>query len=122
MPAMAKAKAGFEMARSIGLTFPGVEESTYFGQPALKSGGKMVACMASHRSAEPGSLVVPVDFPRRADLLAEAPDVYYITDHYTGYPGVLVRLAKVRPDALRGLLAAAVRAAQRQGKGTRSRR
>lgn len=119
MRGMAKATNGFEMVRTIGLTFQGVEESTYFGQPALKTGGKMVACMASHRSAEPGSLVVPMDLARREDLLAEAPEVYYITNHYAGYPGVLVRLAKVRPEALRGLLAGAVQAAQRRGKRTR---
>ena len=111
---MGKAKAGFEMVRTIGLRFPHVEESMYFGQPALKIGGKMMACMASHRSAEPGSLVVLVDFARREELLAEAPEVYYLTDHYVGHPSVLVRLEKVRPDALRGLLAGAMQVAQKQ--------
>jgi hypothetical protein len=59
------AKADFDIVRKIGRGFPGVEESTCFRKPALKVGGKMFACMASHRSAEPGSLVVRVDFPRR---------------------------------------------------------
>ena len=115
---MAKARDGFEMVRKIGLTFPGAAESTYFGKPALMAGGKMVACIASHRSAEPGSLVVMVDFARREELLAEAPEIYYITDHYVGHPSVLVRLGRARPDALRGLLAGAIQAAQRRrGKG-----
>jgi hypothetical protein len=123
---MGKAKRGFEkdafaMVRTIGLTFAGVEEATYFGQPALKIGGKMLASMASHSSAAPGSLVVLVDFARREELLAEAPEVYYITDHYVGYPGVLVRLEKVRPEALRGLLAGAVQFVQRRS-GKRPRR
>lgn len=121
MREMGKAKAGFEKVRVIGRTFPDVQESTYFGQPALKIGGKMMACMASHRSAEPGSLVVLVDFARREELLAEAPETYYITDHYAGCPGVLVRLEKARPDALRGLLAGAMQLAQKQ-KSKRPRR
>jgi len=38
-----------------------------------------------HRSAEPGSLAVRVDFDDRAELLAADPDVYYVTDHYLNY-------------------------------------
>jgi hypothetical protein len=58
----------------------------------------------THRSAEPGSLVVKVDFGDRAQLLAEAPDVYYVTEHYAGYPTVLVRLSRVDEVVLRDLL------------------
>jgi len=100
--------ADFDTVREITSAWPGVEETTSWGQPTLKVGGKMFTCMAAHKSAEPGSLVVRVDFERRAELLEEAPEVYYLTDHYTGYAGVLVRLAKIRKDALRGLLAGAV--------------
>jgi hypothetical protein len=58
----------------------------------------------SHRSAEPGPLVVRVDFDDRAELLAAAPDVYYVTDHYLSYSAVLVRFSRVRQDVLRDLL------------------
>ena len=109
---MAQRRPDFETVRKIGRTFPGVEESTCYGQPALKIGGKMFACIASHRSAEPGSLAVRVDFPRREELLAEAPDIYYLTDHYVGYTSVLVRLDKIRPDALHGLLTGAMQFVQ----------
>jgi len=107
-------KTNFDTVRKIGLTFPGVEESTTFGQPALKIRGKMFACIPSHSSAEPGSLVVRMDLTRRDELIAEAPDIYYLTDHYLGYPSVLVRLAKIRPDALRGLLAGALQFIERE--------
>jgi hypothetical protein len=109
---MARRDASFDIVRKIGRSFPGVEESTCYGQPALKFCGRMFTCMASHSSAEPGSLVVLVDFPRRQELLAEAPDVYYITGHYIGYPSVLVRLEKIQPDALRGLLTGALQFVQ----------
>ena len=104
--------ANFDVVRKIGRGFPGVEESTCYGQPALKIGGRMFTCMAAHRSAEPASLVVLVDFPRREELLAEAPELYYVTDHYVGYPSVLVRLSKIQPDALRGLLLGALQFVQ----------
>jgi hypothetical protein len=94
----------FDTVREIGLALPGVEESTAYGSPALKVRGKLLACVPAHRSAEPGSLVVRVDFDDRAELLAADPDVYYVTDHYLNYTSVLVRLSRVTPDVLRDLL------------------
>lgn len=64
----------------------------------------LLACVPSHRSAEPGSLVVRVDFDNRAELLAADLDVYYVTDHYLNYSAVLVRMSRVTPDVLRDLL------------------
>ena len=101
---MSKSKIDFDTVRKIGLTLPGVEESTAYGSPALKVRGQLMACLPSHRSAEPGSLVVRMDFDDRAELLAAAPDVYYVTDHYVGYTSVLVRLSRVTRDVLRDLL------------------
>jgi hypothetical protein len=101
---MPRTKIDFVTVRNIGLALPGVEESTAYGFPALKVHGKLLACVPAHRSAEPASLVVRVDFEDRAELLAEAPDVYYLTDHYVGYTAVLVRLARVNADMLRDLL------------------
>jgi len=94
----------FDTVRRIGLLLPGVEESTAYGAPALKVRGKLLACVPTHRSAEPGSLVVRVGFDDRAELLAAAPDVYYVTDHYLNYSAVLIRLSRVTPDVLRDLL------------------
>jgi hypothetical protein len=94
----------FDTVREIGLALPGVEESTAYGFPALKVQGKLLACVPTNRSAEPASLVVRVNFDDRADLLAAAPDVYYVTDHYVDYSAVLVRLSRVNRDVLRDLL------------------
>ena len=94
----------FETVREIGLALPNVEASTAWGAPALKVGGKLMACVPTHRSAEPGSLVVRVGFEDRAELLSAAPDVYYVTDHYVGYTAVLVRLSRITADVLRDLL------------------
>ena len=83
---MARTTISFDTVRRIGLALPGVEDSTAYGNLALKAHGKLLACVPTHRSAEPNSLVVKVDFADRAALLAEAPDVYYLTEHYVGYP------------------------------------
>ena len=97
-------KIDFETVRKIGLELPGVEETAAYGSPALKVRGKLLACIAVHRSAEQGSLVVCVDFSDRKQLLAEAPDVYYVTEHYAGHASVLVRLSRINREELKELL------------------
>jgi hypothetical protein len=37
-------------------------------------------------------------------MLTEAPDVYYVTDHYVPYPMVMVRMSRINRDALKGRL------------------
>jgi len=88
----------------MGLALPDVEEGTIYRSPALKVRGKMFACLAIHRSAEPDTLAVRIDFAQRDELIAADPNTYYLTDHYVNYPCVLVRLTRVHPDALRDLL------------------
>jgi hypothetical protein len=105
----ATAKTGFDLVRKFGLTLPDVEEGTTYGTPALKVRGKMFACIANHKSAEPGTLAVRMDFAQRDELIATDPSTYYLKDHYVGYACVLVRLSRVHPDALRDLLLTAWR-------------
>jgi hypothetical protein len=114
-------KIDFDAVRRIALGLPDVEESTTYRSPSFKVRGKLLACIAVHRSAEPDSLAVRIDFDRRAELIADAPDVYYLTDHYVNYPCVLVRLSRVRPDALRDLLRAAWRFVTRERLAARAR-
>jgi len=123
---IARNTVDFDAVRRIGLALPGVEESGAYGVPVLKVHGKLLACVPRHRSAEPSSLVVRVDFDDRVALLAEAPDVCYVTDHYVEYNSVLVRLSRITPDAFRDLLGMAYRfvtrsAARSESLGTRRR-
>jgi hypothetical protein len=99
----------FKRVESIGRTLPDVEVTITYGKPALKVRGTMFVCMASHKSAEPDSLVVMMDFATRDTLVEEAPDVYYLKEHYVGYPCVLVRLQRVSADALHDLVSSAYR-------------
>jgi hypothetical protein len=99
----------FKAVESIGRTLPDVDVTTMYGQPALKVRGKMFVCIASHKSAEPNTLVVMMDFPDRDALIEDAPGTYYLKDHYLNYPCILVRLSRVHPDALRDLVIGAHR-------------
>jgi hypothetical protein len=95
----------FRLVRQVGLAFPGVEAVTrYDGSPVLKAGGCFMAGLASHASAEPGTLVVRVGAEERQWLLDDAADTYYLTDYYRKHPVVLVRLARVDRTALHDLL------------------
>jgi hypothetical protein len=106
---MPGAKVTLDTVRQIGLALPEVEEGTIYGSPALKIHGKLLTCLAIHKSAEPQSLAIRIDFDQRAGLLADEPQTYYVTDHYVNYPVVLVRLSRIRIDQLRDLLGSAWR-------------
>jgi hypothetical protein len=111
----------FDDVRDAGLRLAGVTEGTMYGTPALKLHGKLLACIASHKSAELGSLVVRLDFQQRDELIAAEPEIYYLKDHYVGYACVLVRLSRIRRDALADLVLSAWRFVSAQ-KRPRSRR
>ena len=106
---MPKKRQGFDVVFDAARTLPDVESSTTWGASALKVRGKLLACQAIHKSAEPNSIVVKISMDQRAELIAAEPDIYYITDHYVNYPSVLVRLSRINSDALRDLLGMAWR-------------
>jgi hypothetical protein len=113
---MGKNAIGFETVQEIGLGMPEVEEGTAYGSPALRVRGKMMAVVPVNPSAEPGSLAVCVDREQRAALLAEAPEIYYVTPHYEGYDWVLVRLGRIDRGMLRDLLGMAHKFVTRKAK------
>ena len=110
---MAKKQSGFEVVFDAARALPDVERSTTWGASALTVGGRMLACQAIHKSAEPNSIVVRIPIDQRAELIASDPDVYYVTDHYVNYPSVLVRLSRIHRDSLRDLLGMAWQFASR---------
>jgi hypothetical protein len=97
----------FPTVRQIALSLDNVEEVSSYGTPGFKVRGALFARF--HQDGE--SLVVRMDIDRRDDMIATDPDTYFITDHYLHYPWILVRVARIQPDALRDLLSAAHRSA-----------
>ncbi len=116
---MPKKSLSFDDVCEIARALPGIEESgsTGRGASSLKIHGKLLACPARHKSAEPDSLVVKIGIDERAKLIAEDPAVYYVTDHYVNYPSVLVRLSRIHRDALRDLVGMAAQFVSRTTKG-----
>lgn len=90
----------YDDVRRLSLALPEVEEGTSYGTPALKVRGKLLA-----RLKEDGeTLVVRCGDDERDYRMQADPDTFFITDHYRGYPAVLVRLARVEEDDFRDLL------------------
>ncbi|MCL1635263.1 MmcQ/YjbR family DNA-binding protein [Luteimonas sp. SX5] len=110
----------YDTVRRAAARFPGVEEGTSYGAPALKVRGKLLA-----RLREDGTtLVLKCESIDREMLMQAAPDVFFVTDHYRDYPLVLIDLSKLSRKALPGLLEDAWRRlasrrqlAEHEGKG-----
>lgn len=67
---------------------PGAHEEKSYGTPGFKVKKKLFARL--HQSED--AIVVLLDsVQEQQDLIARDPVIYYITDHYNGYPAVLVR-------------------------------
>ena len=93
-------RVGFDTVRKLALALPKVAEGSSYGTPALRVAGKFLA-----RLWEDGeTLVVRIDDDTRDALIQADPKTFFITDHYRGYPALLVRLSSVHPVALRRLL------------------
>jgi len=102
----------FAAVKQMGATLPDVEAATnWAGKPVLKARGCFMAGLASHWSAEAGTLVVRCELEDRERLLEDAPETYYVTNYYRPYPLVLVRMARLHRDALRDLLSVSWRMA-----------
>ena len=101
--------ADFARVRKVGQKVPGLVEGTAWNGPCLKASKKIAACMATHGSVEPGTLVVVVGEDVRDELIEGDPNVYYIKDHFVPWPTVLVRLELIDDVALRDLLMMAAR-------------
>jgi hypothetical protein len=105
----------FEAVRQIALSLDHVEEATSYGTPAFKVRGALIARLRP----DIDSMVVRMSFEERGELIAAAPETYFITDHYLNHEWILVRLSRVEPHAMRDLLMGAWRSAaasQRPGR------
>jgi hypothetical protein len=94
--------------RKLALQLPNVEEGKSYGTAALKVKKKLFV-----RLKEEGDVIVlKMPFDQREAMMAEAPEKFFITDHYLNYEWILVRLPKVTAPEMRDLLKAAHRAAR----------
>jgi hypothetical protein len=87
--------------RRLALALPDATEGTSYGTPGFYRKKKLFARL--HQDGE--SLVLKVDFDTRDGLLEAAPDVFFVTAHYDGYPAVLLRMAKASEVLVKHVLA-----------------
>ena len=79
----------------------GVEACTSYGTPAYKVKGALLV-----RLKEDGaSIVLFRSFDEKDFLLEAAPEVFFQTDHYRNYPGLLARLETLEEAELFRILA-----------------
>lgn len=96
-----------------GLALPDVELGTSYGQPALRFRG---GTLAGTTAPDPDSFVLHVAMAEKDVLLATDPATFWQTDHYRGWPAILVRYGTEAGDRIALLLQRAWwdRATQRQ--------
>lgn len=92
----------FDRLKTAAAGLPEVEVSTSYGTPALKVRGKGFC-----RVKDPDTVVVMVALEEKEMLLQAVPDIFFETDHYRGWPAMLVRIRAISDEELAHRLRAA---------------
>ena len=99
---MAKRSITFDEVGKIAGALPGVSEGTSYGTRGWRVGKKF---LMREKEKMDGVLVLGVENIDEQEFLIESdPDIFFITDHYKGWPAVLIRLAKIDRKHLAGLI------------------
>jgi len=74
---------------------PDVTRGTSYGTPALKVSDKSFT-----RLKDADTLVLLCPEEQKSLLMEMSPDIYFETDHYVGWPAVLIRLSAIDDEEL----------------------
>ncbi len=74
---------------------PAVKIGTSYGRPAL-----LVARRSFAAVRNPGEMVLHCPLEHKELLMEMAPDLYWQTEHFRGWPGLLVRLDAISDEEL----------------------
>ncbi|WP_267549905.1 MmcQ/YjbR family DNA-binding protein [Rhizobium rhizogenes] len=74
---------------------PCAEHGTHYGLPALKVGGKAFVTVKNNETIV---LAIPID--RKEQLMEMAPEIYFQTDHYIGWPSLPLRITAIGDEEL----------------------
>jgi hypothetical protein len=98
MPGQTDLKTAFDRlcaaARDAGLT--GIEPGTSYGRQSLRVQKKFFVGMK-----DAGTAVIYCPLEEKELLIEAAPAIFYETDHYKGWPAILVRLDAISDTELR---------------------
>jgi len=91
---------GWDDVAAAALRLPGVERSTAYGRAAVKVRGKLLAA----GGREEDHFVLRATLDEIEVLIETDPAAFYQTDHYKGWPAVLVRYAAADPERIAALI------------------
>lgn len=86
------------------MRLPGVSKATFMNRPSLRHRGKLII-----GSKDGETLVMHCPLEIKEVLIEAEAETYYQTDHYKGYPAVLMRPEKLDKEILRTRIEAAWR-------------
>jgi hypothetical protein len=90
------AEPAAEKLRQGAAGLPEVTEGTFHGTPSFTVRKKFLARV---KDADTVVLMCPIE--EKEMLMEAAPDIYFETDHYRGWPAILARIHEIDPDELR---------------------
>jgi hypothetical protein len=96
----ARRRVSADTVRELFARLPGVEEGPCYGTAGFRVRKQFLARLRDDDTV----LVVKCGFDERDFRIRADPNVYFTTDHYAGYPTVLVRLDRVGEADLADLL------------------
>ena len=110
--------ADWDDVRRIATALPDVIEGTTYGAMAWNVGGKLMAWerplrgrdlteLGLDEQTEPVLGTAVEDEPTKLALIDEDADVFFTTEHFTGYAAILVRLERIAVPRLDELIDAA---------------
>jgi len=85
------------------LTLPDTEKATSYGRPAVKVREKAFV----FPGREPDSFAIHSPLPEKELLMETDPDTFWETDHYRGWPTVLVRFGSRERERIEMVIARA---------------
>ena len=74
---------------------PGVELGAHYGVPALKVGGKAFVTIKNN-----DTIVLSLPIDHKEQLMEMAPEIYFQTDHYVGWPSLPLHIAAIGDEEL----------------------
>ena len=86
----------WDSVMAFALALPGAEESTSYGRPSVKVRGKAFV----YPGREAGSFAVSSPLEEKEMLVETDPETFWETDHYRGWPAVLVRFGSAERDRI----------------------
>lgn len=97
-------ESAFQRLKEAAAGLPEIEEALSYGTPCLKVRKKFLG-----RVKDAGTLVLMCALEEKEMLMAAAPHIFFETDHYKGWPAILVRMDEISDEELRHRVALAWR-------------